>query len=126
MHRLKFVFGEYCFYSTQFEAVELTTHVSRLTGSLEENTASAVPLLDVGLPETAWFEAELLERASRDAMRGYLLFHRGTAIAYACCTVIGDCLRFRCIGYDPGFRDLSPGIILVYAALRTAIGEGRF
>jgi hypothetical protein len=231
-HRLKFTFGEYCFYTARFEAVELTTHVSRLKGSLEENVAAFVPLLkrhgavaipshpisadpkwlkitrdylryvptatihyfikpgisfheylrqmsrkrrhellrklrrfnehsggqidlrgyrslpeaqmfyplaraisrktyqqrllDVGLPETASFEAELLDMAGRDAMRGYLLFHRGTAIAYAYCTVTGDCLRFRCIGYDPAFRNLSAGIVLIYEALRSAIGEHRF
>ena len=27
-HRLKFVFGEYCFYSAWFEAAELSTHVT--------------------------------------------------------------------------------------------------
>jgi CelD/BcsL family acetyltransferase involved in cellulose biosynthesis len=232
LHRLKFTFGEYCFYTARFEAVERTTHVSRLKSSLEENTACVIPLLkrhatvaipahpisadpgwlkitrdylryvpgvtvhyfiepgssfneylhqmprkhrqellrkrrrfvehsggeidlrsyrslpearmfyplacdisrktyqhkllDVGLPETASFEADQLNRAGRDAMRGYLLFHRGTAIAYACGTVMEDCLRFRCIGYDPAFRDLSPGIVLIYEALRSAIGEGCF
>lgn len=45
-HQLKFVFGEYCFHTARFEAVELTTHVSRLDASLEETTASAVPLLE--------------------------------------------------------------------------------
>jgi hypothetical protein len=231
-HRLKFIFGEYCFYTARFKAVELTTHASRFERSLEENTASAVPLLerhgavaipahpisaeptwlkitrdylryvppatvhhfiepgtsfdeylrqmprkyrhellrklrrfiehsgsqidlrsyrslpeaaifyalardvsrktyqhrllDVGLPEAASFEAELQEQAGRDAMRGYLLFHRGRAIAYAYCTVRGDCLRFRCIGYDPAFRDLSAGIVLIYEALRSAIDERQF
>jgi CelD/BcsL family acetyltransferase involved in cellulose biosynthesis len=228
-HQLRFVFGEYCFHTARFEAVELTTHVSRLDASLEETTASAVPLLErygvvvipahpicadpqsltitrdylryvptptvhyfinsvtqfdeylsrmpgksrheirrklrrfiehsggqidlrtyrsvpeaqtfyplacavsrktyqhrllgVGLPDRAALEAELLERARRDAMRGYLLFHRGAAIAYAYATRTGDCLQFRSIGYDPRLRELSPGIVLLYEALRSAIGE---
>jgi hypothetical protein len=216
LHRLKFIFGEYCFYTFPFEAVEITTHATRLKGSLEENIASAVPLLErygaVAIPshpiaaEPAWLKItcdylryvpaatvhhfiepgtsfdeylrqmprkyrhellrklrrfiehsggqidlrsyrslpeaqmfyplacavsgktyqQLLERAGRNAMRGYLLFHRGTAIAYAYCTIRGDCLRFRCIGYDPAFRDLSPGIVLIYEALRSAISEHRF
>lgn len=231
-HRLKFIFGEYCFYSAWFDAVELTTPVARLAGSLDElaarvpallgrHGAVAVPahpianeparlkitrdylryvpaatsyyfvepdhsfdkylarmprrhrhellrktrrfirhsggdidlrsyrtvaearefyslaralsrktyqrrLLDVGLPETAAFEAELLGRAQCDAMRGYLLFDRDTPIAYALCTAAADCLRFRFIGYDPAFRELSAGMVLICEALRRAIGEGRF
>jgi hypothetical protein len=231
-HRLKFLFGEYCFYTERFQAAELTTHVSRITGSLEELTPSVLPLLEeygaavipaypistrprwlkitrdyvsyvpevtvyyfndsgksfdsyaaqlpgkvqhelqrklrrftgysggqidlrtyrsvaeaqifeglanavshktyqhrllgVGLPDTAQFKADLMDRASRDAMRGYLLFHQGTAIAYAYAITKGDCLQFRCIGYDPSWRELSAGIVLTYHALRSAIGERRF
>jgi CelD/BcsL family acetyltransferase involved in cellulose biosynthesis len=83
-------------------------------------------LLDVALPETAEFEAELRRQAERDAMRGYLLFFRGTAIAYAYGTACGDYLGFRCIGHDPAFADLSPGIVLISQALGSVIGEARF
>jgi CelD/BcsL family acetyltransferase involved in cellulose biosynthesis len=232
LHRLKFIFGEYCFYSTWFPAVEVTTHATRLERSLDENAASLIPLLgrhgavaipsypisappaglkitsgylryipatsvhyfvepgssfgeylgrmprkcrhellrkmrrftersrgeidlrvyrspaeasvfyplacalsrktyqhrllDVGLAETAAFEAELIGQTQRDAMRGYLLFYREAPIAYAYCTVAGDCLRFRFIGYDPQFADLSAGIVLIYGAMASAIDEGRF
>jgi GNAT acetyltransferase-like protein len=218
-HRLKFLFGEYCFYTERFQAAELATHVSRIIGSLEELTPSVLPLLEeygaavipayptftrprwlkitrdylsyvpdvtvyyfidaresfdsyvqqmagkvrhelrrklkrfieysggqidlrtyrsapeaqifehlahavsrrtyqhrllgVGLPDTAQFKADLMDRASRDAMRGYLLFHQGTAIAYAYAIIKGDCLQFRCIGYDPSWRELSAGIATV-------------
>jgi len=231
-HRLKYLFGEYCFYTEQFQAAELTTHVSRITGSLEELAPSVLPLLEeydaavipaypistrprwlkitrdylsyvpeasvyyfidpgesfdsyvqhmpgkvrhelrrklkrfteysggqidlrtyrsvpeaqifehlahavsretyqhrllgVALPDTAQFKADLADRASRDAMRGYLLFYNGAAIAYAYAIAKGDCLQFRCIGYDPRWRDLSAGIVLIYHALRSAIGERRF
>ena len=83
-------------------------------------------LLDVGLPEAAGFKAELSARAGCGASRGYLLFHRETAIAYAYATVAGDHLRFRWIGYDPAYGALSPGTILICEALRSAIGECRF
>lgn len=232
VHRLKSIFGEYCLYNAWFEAVELTTHPTRLTGSLDDTAeratlllghygALAIPahpiaseppwltitrdylryvpastefyfiapstsyaeywrrmprkyrheltrkvarfsershgeidmriyhsvaearefysrasalarktyqtrLLDAGLPQTVSFEAELLARAKRGRMRGYLLFQRGMPIAYAYCTVTGDCLRFRNIGYDPAFSGWSPGIVLIYEALRAAIGENRF
>jgi hypothetical protein len=232
VHRLKFIFGEYCFYNAWFQAVELTAHVSRLKGSLDDNTAAVIPLLrrhgrvalpahpiapepawlkitrdylryvptttihyfiepgtsfedylqrmprkyrhellrkvrrstklsdvaiylrsyrslleaqefypiacaisrktyqrkllDVGLPETASFETQLLARAERDEVRGYLLFHGERPIAYAYAAVTGDCLRFRYIGYDPAFGAWSAGTVLIYEALRSAIGEDRF
>ena len=232
VHRLKFILGEYCFYSTQFEAAELNTHFIRLKGSLDESGAAVAPLLDrhravaipshpivkepvwlkitrdylryvpastvcyfiepgnsfdeylqqmrhkyrhellrkrkrvaehngggidlrayrsepearafyplasavsrktyqrrlldVGLPETAAFQAELLARAERDTMRGYLLFHENTPIAYAYCIVTGDYLRFQYIGYDPAYRNWSVGNVLIGEALRCAIGENRF
>jgi CelD/BcsL family acetyltransferase involved in cellulose biosynthesis len=232
VHRLKFIFGEYCFYNVWFEAIELRTHFIRLKGSLDDSSAAAAPLLrhhravaipshpiaaepgwlkvtrkylryipasnvcyfiesgdsfdaylqrmpnkrrhelfrklrrvaehcggaidlrsyrsvaearafyplaraisrktyqrrllDVGLPETAAFEAQLLARAAQDQMRGYLLFHRDTPIAYGYCAVTGDCLRFQYIGYDPAYRHWSAGNVLIAEALRCAIGENRF
>jgi len=231
-HRLKFVFGEYCFYSAWFEAVELATHVTRFEGCLDATAAAVAPLLqrhgavaipshpisakpirlkitrdylryvpaatiyyfiepgtspteylgrmprknrhellrklrrftersggeidlrcyrspaeakvfyplacgvsrktyqrnllDVGLPETTEFKAQLRGEAEHGAMRGYLLFFEGTAVAYAYGAVCGDCLRFRWIGYDPAFGDLSPGIVLLHQALASAIAEARF
>ena len=83
-------------------------------------------LLDVGLPQTAAFAAEVIAQAEHGQARGYLLFREGTPIAYAYGTIDEDCLRFRFIGYDPAFGDLSPGIVLICEALRSAIGEGRF
>ena len=232
VHRLKFIFGEYCFYNVWFEAAELRTHFIRLSGSLDDSSAAAAPLLgrhralaipahpiaaepgwlkitrdylryvpasttcyfiepgnsfdaylqrmpnkhrhelfrklrrvaehcagaidlrcyrsvtearafyalastvsgktyqrrllDVGLPETAAFEAQLLARAGQNRMRGYLLFHRDTPVAYGYCIVTGDCLRFQYIGYDPAYRHWSAGNVLIAEALRSAIGESRF
>jgi len=232
VHRLKFIFGEYCFYNVWFEAAELRTHFIRLSGSLDDSSAAAAPLLgrhralaipahpiaaepgwlkitrdylryvpasttcyfiepgnsfdaylqrmpnkhrhelfrklrrvaehcegaidlrcyrsvtearafyalastvsrktyqrrllDVGLPETAAFEAQLLARAGQDRMRGYLLFHRDTPVAYGYCIVTGDCLRFQYIGYDPAYRHWSAGNVLIAEALRSAIGENLF
>jgi CelD/BcsL family acetyltransferase involved in cellulose biosynthesis len=97
----------------------------RLAGAVSRKTYQR-RLLDVGLPETAAFQAELLARAERDTMRGYLLFHDGIPIAYGYCVVNGDCLRFKHIGYDPAYRDWSAGNVLIAEALRCAIGENRF
>jgi CelD/BcsL family acetyltransferase involved in cellulose biosynthesis len=230
-HHLKFLFGEYCFYRASFVAAEIKTHPTRLSSSLNESAAAALPLLrccsavafpaypvseapawlavsrdylryvaatgtyhfielagsfdeymrrmarrhrhewqrklrrfaargggigvrcystlaeadgffalaaaisaktyqhrllGVGLPPTAAARDDLLARAKRNAMRGYVLFHRGAAIAYGLAAVTGDCLSFVHIGYDPAFADLSPGNILIYEALRAAFTEKRF
>lgn len=45
VHRLRFIFGEYCLYNAWFEAVELTTHATRLTGSLDDTAERATLLL---------------------------------------------------------------------------------
>jgi CelD/BcsL family acetyltransferase involved in cellulose biosynthesis len=68
----------------------------------------------------------LRAQAERDAVRGYLLFIGGAAVAYAYGTICVDCLRFRYIGLDPAFAELPPGIVLIYRALGEAIGEARF
>jgi CelD/BcsL family acetyltransferase involved in cellulose biosynthesis len=83
-------------------------------------------LLGVGLPQTDAAAAELEARAQRDAIRGYVLFYRGTAIAYALASVADDWLQFAHIGYDPSFADWSPGSVLVYEAMRAAFAERRF
>jgi hypothetical protein len=44
-HSLRFTFGEYSFYETWFEGLELLTHVTRIETSLDETTAALVPLL---------------------------------------------------------------------------------
>jgi CelD/BcsL family acetyltransferase involved in cellulose biosynthesis len=43
---LRFAFGGYCFHETWFEGLELLTHVTRITASLDETTAAIAPLLD--------------------------------------------------------------------------------
>jgi hypothetical protein len=42
---LMFTFGEYCFYETWCEGLELLTHVTRIKTSLDETTTAIVPLL---------------------------------------------------------------------------------
>ncbi len=231
-HRIKYIFGEYCFFSTTFRALELTTHPTRLTEPLEVTISHAQPLLNqhrvlalpaypisrapkrviiardyiryvparttyhftelgpsydvfmkqlehkhrhdlrrklrrfaaesdsridvrvyrtaaeaaafyplasdisqrtyqhrllsAGLPQTGSFEAEMCERANAGTMRGYLLYIRDRPIAYAYATTAGDFLRFRHIGYERDFARLSPGIVLIHEALRSAIDEKRF
>jgi hypothetical protein len=72
-HPLKFVFGEYCFYSAWFEAVELATHVTRFEGCLDETSAAVTPLLRrhgaVAIPSHPIFAAPLRLKITRDYLR---------------------------------------------------------
>ncbi len=83
-------------------------------------------LLDAGLPEGKAFERELAERAGRDAVRAYLLYSGGRGVAYVYCTVSGDVVEYNRIGYDPDFRDLSPGTVLAHHMMESLFAEGRF
>jgi CelD/BcsL family acetyltransferase involved in cellulose biosynthesis len=44
-HQLKFLFGEYCCFRVSFKAAELAVHPLRLGSSLDETTASVLPVL---------------------------------------------------------------------------------
>jgi hypothetical protein len=83
-------------------------------------------LLKAGLPEEPRFQEELRELASRDQVRGYLLFHGAQPIAYLCCPAQGDILLYRYLGYLPQYRRWSPGTVLQYLVLERLFAEGRF
>ncbi|SEL36586.1 Acetyltransferase (GNAT) domain-containing protein [Sphingomonas palmae] len=81
-------------------AVSKTTYQERLLGS--------------GLPE----DADALIAASRaDQARAWLLFLGDAPIAYLWCGADGDTLRYDYVGHDPAHQALSPGSVLMAAAL---------
>lgn len=81
-------------------------------------------LLDAGLPAGAGW-ARVRELAAQDGVRAWLLFVDGAPIAYLCGTVEGSALRYDFVGHDPAFADLSPGTVLMEAAL-VSLFEDRF
>jgi hypothetical protein len=83
-------------------------------------------LLQVGLPESDEFRNELLALASRDSVRGYILFFDHRPIAYAYCRAVQDVLLYETTGYDPEFRKWSPGIVLLHGILERIFAEQRF
>ncbi len=83
-------------------------------------------LLDAGLPGDTAFLREMAELAAADRVRGWLLFLRGAPIAYLYCPADGDTLIYDLLGHDPAHNDLSPGVVLLAAALADAMADGRF
>lgn len=75
-------------------------------------------LLDAGLPDDPTFLAVSTLLAEQDAVRAWLLFHDGAAIAYLFCAAEGSTLRYDHVGHDPAFAHLSPGTVLHAEAMR--------
>jgi CelD/BcsL family acetyltransferase involved in cellulose biosynthesis len=70
---------------------------------------------DAGLADGQEFVDQLKERAGRDAVRGYILFREGKPVAYQYCRTEDDgVVLCEKVGYDPEYRSLSPGTMLLY------------
>ena len=83
-------------------------------------------LFDAGLPETPEFRAQMMDLAARDLVRGCVLFHGETPIAYLYTPAPDGFLVYEYLGYDPAFASHSPGTVLQYLALKALHEEGRF
>jgi CelD/BcsL family acetyltransferase involved in cellulose biosynthesis len=83
-------------------------------------------LLGAGLPDGDAARAEMRLRASRDAMRGWLLYVDGIPVSYLYAPADGDTLIYAHLGYDPAYAEFSPGTVLQLEAMRDLMEEGRF
>lgn len=87
-------------------------------------------LLGGGLPADDGFVQAMLRAGAADRARGWLLTIAGEPAAYlygeADGPVADAVLRYDHVGHDPAFGDLSPGSVLMLAAFRDLMGEGRF
>ena len=83
-------------------------------------------LLDVGLPQGDKFVEEMKQLAAEDRARGYLLFVHGEPIAYGYCQADGEVLNFMYTGYDPQYREWSPGQVLMYFMLESICNRETF
>ncbi len=83
-------------------------------------------LLNAGLPEDDEFREEIFDLADRGLVRGYLLYHHQTPIAYLYCPMQDGVLFYRYLGYDPEYGNWSPGTVLQFVALEKLFGEGKF
>ena len=84
-------------------------------------------LLDAGLPASDEFLTEMERRAEIDSVRAYLLFLNGSPAAYLYLPADdGGILTYAFLGYDPAWRQWSPGTVLHYLALERLFAEHRF
>lgn len=83
-------------------------------------------LFDSGLPESEAFRREMLDLASRDQVRGFVLFHSERPVAYLYTPAPEGLLVYDYLGYDPEFARWSPGSVLQYLALEQICAEQKF
>ena len=74
-------------------------------------------LMGAGLPgDDAWVQ-RMMTLAQADQVRAWLLFVNDTPAAYLWCSADGVTLRYDYVGHDEAFAALSPGSVLMEAAL---------
>lgn len=74
-------------------------------------------LMAAGLPGGGAFVERTLAMAAEDTVRAWLLYIGDVPAAYLWCSADGDTLRYDYVGHDPAFAALSPGSVLMEAAL---------
>jgi CelD/BcsL family acetyltransferase involved in cellulose biosynthesis len=84
--------------------------------SLAEKTYQE-KLMGAGLPEDGVFLRRMNELAEEDGVRAWLLYIGEQPAAYLWCGADGGTLRYDYVGHDPAFASLSPGSVLMEAAL---------
>lgn len=83
-------------------------------------------LLHAGLPSSDRFLQRLQTLATIDLVRAYLLLDDDRPIAYGYCEAQGPALLYVHTGYDPDYRQWSPGIVLLGRMMESLFAEGRF
>ena len=83
-------------------------------------------LFDAGLPDSDSFRREMVELASQDLVRAFILFHQEKPIAYLYTPAPDGRLTYEYLGYDPDYAGHSPGTVLQYLALKALHEEARF
>lgn len=77
-------------------------------------------LLGKGFPKVSRFTQQLEASAAIGGVRGYVLSHGGSPVAYMCCFIADGIMTYNYGGYDPRVHALSPGTVLQYVVLESA------
>jgi CelD/BcsL family acetyltransferase involved in cellulose biosynthesis len=110
---------------TTFRRPEEMSEFYRLARQVSTTTYQE-RLLHAGLPTSEKAQREIHELAAADAFRGYILWDGERPIAYLCCPIDDGVVKYAHVGYDPEFREWSPGIVLLRLALEQLFAEKRY
>ncbi len=83
-------------------------------------------ILRASIAQGGAFYEKMIGLAREDRTRGYVLHLQDEPIAFIYCWAIGDRLIHECSGYDPRFRDCSPGVLLQNFCFEKLFGNDRF
>lgn len=100
----------------RFRSAEQLTAFHPVARSLAETTYQE-RLMGAGLPDDPTWVRRMIDMAAADRVRAWLLYIEGSAAAYLWCGADGDTLRYDYVGHDPAHAALSPGSVLMEAAL---------
>ena len=79
-----------------------------------------------GFPESEEYKIHLISEATKGRLRGYILMAAGKPISYGMCRTEADIITYLIIGYDPEYRQFSPGTILLLRIVEALFAEHRF
>jgi SAM-dependent methyltransferase len=79
-----------------------------------------------GFPESEEYKIHLISEAAKGRLRGYILMAAGRPISYGMCRTEADIITYLIIGYDPEYRQFSPGTILLLGIVEALFEEHRF
>lgn len=79
-----------------------------------------------GIPDSPEFIDDLIQRAERDLIRGYILYDKDHPVAFAYCSGRGSKIIYQKTGFDPAYAGSSPGRVLLYCVLERLYTERRF
>ena len=82
--------------------------------------------LEAAIPDGPEYTGELVEEAKKGHVRGFILFHGDRPVAYGNCRARGEILDYLQTGYDPEYRQWSPGMVLLHEMLEQLFAEGAF
>lgn len=100
----------------RFRTAEELAHFHPIARAVAEKTYQE-RLMGAGLPGDPASVQKMIAAAAADQVRAWLLFVDDNPAAYLWCGADGDTLRYDYVGHDPAFSALSPGSVLMEAAL---------
>lgn len=74
-------------------------------------------LLGLGLNDSRGFREHVRYLAEHEAVKGYLLFDGDRPVSYILGKCVNGILSYDHVGYDPFYKEYSPGTVLMYLTL---------